>query len=146
MADHLDKEKRSWNMSRIQSKDSIAEIKVRSALHNAGYRFRLHKKDMPGKPDIVLPKYKTVIFIHGCFWHRHKGCSKASEPKTNKEYWLSKFQRNVDRDCRTRQQLQDLHWNVIVLWECEIRKFNSNDIVSKILKEIKHGDSKTDEF
>lgn len=146
MADHLDKEKRSWNMSRIHSKDSIAERKVRSALHNAGYRFRLHRKDMPGKPDIVLPKYKTVILIHGCFWHRHSGCSKASEPKTNKDYWLNKFQRNIDRDSKTKQQLQDLNWNVIVLWECEIRKFDSNDIVSKILKEIKHGDSKTDEF
>lgn len=98
MADHLTKEKRSWNMSRIRSKNTKPEIIVRSLLHRAGYRFRLHRKDLPGKPDIVLPKYKTVIFVHGCFWHRHKGCKRSNIPKSNKEYWIPKIQKNTKRD------------------------------------------------
>ena len=106
-------------MSRIRSKDTAPEIRVRSMLHKAGYRFRLHVKDLPGKPDIVLPKYKTVIFVHGCFWHRHKGCSKATTPSTNSEYWKKKFQRNVERDKQDQAELKKLGWKVIVIWECE---------------------------
>ena len=120
--DTLTKEKRSWNMSRIKSKDTAPEMQVRSALHHAGYRFRLHVKDLPGKPDIVLPKYKTVIFVHGCFWHRHKGCSNATMPSTNQEFWKEKFKRNVDRDKREQAELKKLGWNVIVVWECEVDK------------------------
>jgi len=120
--DHLSSEKRSWNMSRIRSKDTGPEMRVRSALHRAGYRFRLHVKDLPGKPDIVLPKYKTVIFVHGCFWHRHKGCSNATMPSTNQEFWKEKFKRNVDRDKREQAELKKLGWNVIVVWECEVEK------------------------
>lgn len=118
--DHLSVEKRSWNMSRIRSKDTIPEMHVRSALHRAGYRFRLHVKDLPGKPDIVLPKHKTVIFVHGCFWHRHKGCSRATTPSTNQEYWQQKFKRNVERDKREQAELKKLGWKVIVVWECEV--------------------------
>jgi len=101
MADRLDKEKRSWNMSRIRGKDTKPEIAVRKMLHAAGFRFRLHVKDLPGKPDIVLPKWKTVIFVHGCFWHRHEGCSRCTTPTSNNEYWVKKFEKNVERDSKT---------------------------------------------
>ena len=119
MADHLTKEKRSWNMSRIRSKDTKPEIIVRSLLHQMGYRFRLHRKDLPGKPDIVLPKYKTVIFVHGCFWHRHKGCKRCTTPSTNKNFWLLKFQRNLDNDKTNKTKLRSQGWTVAVIWECE---------------------------
>lgn len=134
--DHLSVEKRSWNMSRIRSKDTIPEMHVRSALHRAGYRFRLHVKDLPGKPDIVMPKYKTVIFVHGCFWHRHKGCSRAATPSTNQEYWKQKFKRNVERDKREQAELKKLGWKVIVVWECKVDDF------AKIKSMIKPMESK----
>lgn len=121
MTDHLTKEKRSWNMSRIRSKDTKPEIIVRSLLHHLGYRFRLHSKKLPGKPDIVLTKYKTVIFVHGCFWHRHEGCSRATMPKSNKGYWTAKFERNVQRFKDVSEQIKSLGWKVIVIWECEVK-------------------------
>jgi len=93
-------------------------------MHALGFRFRLHSKGLPGKPDIVLPRYKTVIFVHGCFWHRHRGCKVATTPKTNTEFWVEKFDRNVVRDERTREQLEGLGWRVIVVWECELRSAN----------------------
>lgn len=108
MADNLTKEKRSWNMSRIRGKDTKPEIAVRKMLHAAGFRFRLHVKDLPGKPDIVLPKWKTVIFVHGCFWHRHEGCGRCTTPTNNREYWLEKFRRNVERDEQHRVELVTL--------------------------------------
>jgi DNA mismatch endonuclease (patch repair protein) len=120
MADSLTKEKRSWNMSRIRSKDTSPEKKVRSLLHKMGYRFRLHRKDLPGKPDIVLPKYKTVIEVRGCYWHRHKGCKNATTPKTNTAFWKKKFADNVKRDKENQKKLEELGWKVIILWECEI--------------------------
>jgi DNA mismatch endonuclease, patch repair protein len=129
--DHLTKEKRSWNMSRIRSKDTSPEKIVRSLLHSMGYRFRLHGKVnkklykkgvLPGKPDIVLSRYKTVIFVHGCFWHRHENCKKASTPKTRTEWWQNKFDRNVSNDKKHQQELKSLGWNVIVIWECEVEK------------------------
>jgi len=107
-------------MSRIRGKDTRPELIVRSALHKAGYRFRLHRKDLPGKPDIVLPKYKTVIFVHGCFWHRHEGCKNAYMPKSNVEFWEAKFQRTILNDCKVLNELQLLEWKVIFLWECKI--------------------------
>ena len=109
-------------MSRIKSKDTAPEMRVRSALHRAGYRFRLHVKYLPGKPDIVLPKYKTVIFVHGCFWHRHKGCSNATMPSTNQEFWKEKFKRNVERDKCEQAELKKLGWKTIVVWECKINQ------------------------
>ena len=118
--DKISKEHRSWNMSRIRSKDTTPEKTVRSLLHKMGYRFRLHRKDLPGKPDIVLPKYKTVIFVHGCFWHRHENCKYASIPKTNTEFWLDKLNKNVERDKKNQAELKKLGWKVIVIWECEI--------------------------
>ena len=120
--DHLTPEKRSWNMSRIKSKDTTPERIVRSFLHRNGFRFRLHVKDLPGKPDIVLPKYKTVIEVRGCYWHRHEGCKDATTPSTNIEFWQNKFAATVVRDKQTEQELKALGWNVIVLWECEVIK------------------------
>ena len=122
--DHLTPEKRSWNMSRIKSKDTTPERIVRSFLHRNGFRFRLHVKDLPGKPDIVLPKYKTVIEVRGCFWHRHPGCKSATNPSSNVDFWQKKFAANVSRDERTEQELKKLGWNVIVVWECETGKSN----------------------
>jgi len=119
--DRISKAHRSWNMSRIRSKDTRPEKKVRSALHKSGYRFRLHRKELPGKPDIILPKYKTVIFIHGCFWHRHKGCKYCYTPKSNIEKWQKKFQDNVTRDEKIQSVLQKMGWQVIVIWECEVK-------------------------
>lgn len=124
--DHLSSEKRSWNMSRIRSKDTAPEKLVRSALHRAGYRFRLHVKTLPGKPDIVLSKYKTVIFVHGCFWHRHPHCPKATNPSTHTDYWHKKFLQNVERDQREQAELKQMGWKVIVIWECCAAQFIEN--------------------
>lgn len=115
-------EKRSWNMSRIKGKDTAIEVKVRKYLFSLGFRYRKNDKRLPGKPDIVLPKYHTVIFVHGCFWHRHFGCKYATMPKTRVEFWQSKFERNVENDCIHREQLESAGWNVISLWECDITK------------------------
>ena len=113
---------RSRNMSAIKSKNTKPEIEVRKLLHSLGYRFRLHRKDLPGTPDIVLPKYKTVIFVHGCFWHRHENCKYASIPKTRTEFWENKFKENIERDKKTQEKLQNLGWKTKIVWECEIKK------------------------
>lgn len=131
--DRLTPEKRSWNMSRIKSKDTTPERVVRSFLHRNGFRFRLHVKDLPGKPDIVLPKYKTVIEVRGCYWHRHEGCKDATVPSTNAEFWQKKFAENVARGQRTEQELKSLGWNVIVVWECEVKR---NIFMQSLLKEL----------
>lgn len=120
MVDHLKPEQRSWNMSRIRGRDTKPELIVRSLLHRMGFRFRVNSAELPGKPDIVLPKYRTVIFVHGCFWHRHAGCKRATMPSTRREFWEKKFRENTDRDTRNRRALKKGDWNVIVLWECEI--------------------------
>ena len=123
--DTLSPEKRSWNMSRIKDRDTKPEMVVRSLLHMMGYRFRLHRKNLPGKPDIVLPKYKSIILVHGCFWHRHEGCRYAYNPKSNIKFWNNKFRNNVQRDYITKTDLQNLGWNVHVIWECETKKFDN---------------------
>jgi DNA mismatch endonuclease (patch repair protein) len=120
MTDHLNKETRSWNMSRICGKDTKPEIAVRKILHAAGFRFRLHVKDLPGKPDIVLPKWKTVVFVHGCFWHRHEGCKDATTPKTRTEWWLEKYEKNLANDLKKRGALETAGLKVIVVWDCEV--------------------------
>ncbi len=112
---------RSWNMSRIKSGNTKPELVVRSLLHSMGYRFRLHRKDLPGKPDIVLPKYRSVIFVHGCFWHRHHKCKYAYNPKSNMDFWQKKFKANIERDVRVIKELKDLGWNILIVWECEIK-------------------------
>jgi len=125
LVDHISKEHRSWNMSRIRSKDSAPEIRVRSFLHRAGYRFRLHDKNLPGSPDIVLRKYRTVIFVHGCYWHRHPGCKQGAyfpkDPKQGTKFWKEKFKNNIKRDHKNTQLLEELGWNVTVIWECQTK-------------------------
>jgi DNA mismatch endonuclease (patch repair protein) len=121
MPKKIDKETRSFIMSKVHSKDTSPEKIVRSFLHKHGFRFRLHRKDLDGSPDIVLPKYKTVIFVHGCFWHRHHNCKRASMPVNNAEYWQKKFDRNVKRDQQNIITLKSQGWNVIVIWECEVK-------------------------
>lgn len=119
--DIVSPEVRSGMMSGIRGKDTAPELKVRSFLHANGFRFRLHRKDLPGKPDIVLPKYKACVFVHGCFWHRHKGCKLASEPKSREEFWNKKFSENVARDLRNIKALKKAGWRVAIVWECGIR-------------------------
>ena len=121
MTDKLTPDRRSWNMSRIRSKNTSTEIEVRSLLHSAGFRYRLHRKDLPGKPDLVLPKYRTVIFVHGCFWHRHEGCKITTTPKTNTEFWEKKFAYNVKRDIEHRKKLEEMGWKVLIVWQCELK-------------------------
>ena len=106
-------------MSRIRGKDTAPEIIVRRLLHGMGYRFTLHRKDLPGRPDIVLPKYQTVVFVHGCFWHRHTGCKDATMPKTRREWWEAKLGGNAARDKRKQAALRRAGWRVITVWECE---------------------------
>lgn len=121
MADVHSKETRSYNMSRIRSKDTKPEMLVRKFLHKNGFRYRLYVKTLPGKPDIVLPKYKTVIFIHGCFWHGHEGCKKAALPTTRREWWEEKIGRNIKNDINTEAALKAANWNIIIIWQCELR-------------------------
>ena len=118
-------------MSAIKSKNTKPEIKVRKILHSMGYRFRLHSKDLPGSPDIVLPKYKTVIFVHGCFWHRHENCKYASTPKTRKEFWNKKFTENKKRDSEIQEKIKILDWRSVVIWECETK--NMENLRDKII-------------
>jgi DNA mismatch endonuclease, patch repair protein len=122
MRDRLTKAHRSWNMSRIKGKNTKPEIIVRSILHRMGYRFRLHVKNLPGRPDIVLPKYKTAIFVHGCFWHRHRGCKNCTTPSNRRDFWITKLEGNATRDRLHRKSLKKLGWQAFTIWECEIKK------------------------
>ena len=124
-------EQRSRNMSAIKSKNTKPEIAVRKVLHSMGYRFRLHGKDLPGSPDIVLPKYKTVIFVHGCFWHRHENCKYASTPKTRQEFWNKKFKKNIERDLEIQETIKNIEWRSVVIWECETK--NIDNLKEKII-------------
>lgn len=123
--DRLTPEKRSWLMSRVKAKDTSAEMRVRRVVHSLGLRYRLHRRDLPGSPDLVLPKHRVVILVHGCFWHRHPGCKRASTPKSRIRYWQEKFERNVARDRQALADLRKLGWSVLVIWECETRKDES---------------------
>lgn len=108
-------------MAQVKSENTSPELAIRKLLHRLGYRFRLHRKDLPGKPDIVLPKHKTVIFVHGCFWHGHLGCRRAARPTSNTDFWNAKLDRNIERDRNARKELKKLGWRVITIWECEIK-------------------------
>jgi DNA mismatch endonuclease (patch repair protein) len=119
--DTLTRERRSWNMSRIKGRDTKPELLVRSVLHRLGYRFRLHQKKLPGRPDLVLPKHRTVVFVHGCFWHRHPRCRYAYTPKSNIAFWTTKFEQNVARDREARRALRKAGWRVVVIWECQAK-------------------------
>jgi DNA mismatch endonuclease (patch repair protein) len=115
-------EKRHTIMSLVKSKNSVAELTIRSILHKMGYRFRLHVREMPGVPDIVLPKYRAVIFVQGCFWHQHSGCRKATLPKQNAHFWKAKLSGNATRDSKVQDELKKAGWNPIIIWECAILK------------------------
>ena len=120
MSDRISKEHRSWNMSRIKGKDTGIEVAVRKRLFSLGYRYRKNDKRLPGKPDIVFPKYKTAVFIHGCFWHMHPNCKIARIPKSNTDFWIKKLNLNVENDNKHKQQLENMGWKVVTVWECEI--------------------------
>lgn len=124
--DIVTREQRSRMMSGIKGKNTKPELLLRSALHALGFRFRIQRKDLPGKPDIVLPKYKTIIFVHGCFWHRHPGCKYAYTPKSNVEFWTNKLEGNVTRDRLTEKTLEEMGWRVLIVWECEIKTLLEN--------------------
>ncbi len=121
MADVHDKETRSYNMSRIKGKNTKPEMVVRKYLHAHGFRYRLHVKNLPGKPDIVLPKYKTVIFVHGCFWHGHENCKYFVVPKTKTEWWVKKINGNIENDGKVSEALTNAGWKIITIWECELK-------------------------
>ena len=135
MTDRISKKKRSWNMSRIRSKDTKPEIKVRSYLFKLGFRFRKNVQKLPGKPDIVLPKYSTVIFINGCFQHHHQGCRYAYIPKTRTKFWLDKFSKNLENDKKNKVILQQLGWKVVVIWECMLKN-DFNKTMSTVVDQI----------
>lgn len=132
--DSINQEKRSWNMAQIKSQDTTIEIAVRKYLFSKGFRYRKNDKRFPGKPDIVLPKYKTVIFINGCFWHMHSGCKHGRLPKSNVEYWKDKLDKNVANDKKHIQQIIDMGWEPVVLWECELK----TDFAMTMDKLIRH--------
>ena len=136
MADVHSKEVRSFNMSRIRSKDTKPEMIVRKFLHAKGFRYRLHVKNLPGKPDIVLPKYKTVIFIHGCFFHGHKDCKYFVVPKTRTEWWLNKINGNIANDAKAFTALQDLGWKVLEVWECELKPKTVHETLINLTSKI----------
>jgi DNA mismatch endonuclease (patch repair protein) len=125
MTDIYSKEKRSNIMSKISGKNTKPELIIRRILRNLGIRYRLHKGDIPGKPDIVLKKYNKVIFIHGCFWHGHEGCKRSKRPETNKEFWNRKIDRNIERDKENEKQLYESGWDVIVIWQCQLKDLES---------------------
>ena len=122
-------------MSRITGKDTTPELTLRKLLHAAGFRFRLHISKLPGKPDIILPKYRTVIFVHGCFWHRHEGCHNSTIPKSNVEFWSKKFKSTVERDRRNQLKLERTGWQVVTIWECELES-NSQTILEALKNQI----------
>lgn len=136
MADTLTSERRSWNMSRIKGQDTGPERLLRSLLHRAGFRFRLHSKQLPGRPDVILPKYRTAIFVHGCFWHRHPGCRNATTPSTRREFWQAKFDGNVSRDARNRAALEADDWTVLIIWECEL-KADAEGVARRLANELR---------
>lgn len=117
--DRLTPTRRSWLMSRVRGQDTSTEIRVRRTAHALGLRYRLQRGDLPGKPDLVFPRYRVAMFVHGCFWHRHPGCKRATTPKTHVEFWENKFAQNVARDRRVSTELAELGWRVAIIWECE---------------------------
>jgi DNA mismatch endonuclease (patch repair protein) len=142
MADRISKERRSSVMKAIRSKNTSPEMKVRRMLHAAGFRFRLYRKDLPGKPDIIFPSRKKVIFIHGCFWHQHQklNCPISHQPKSNLEYWLPKLMRTVERDKIHQKNLASIGWSVLTLWECQIQK--SANLPNYVVRFLENGSTK----
>lgn len=134
MTDIVSPATRSRMMSGIRCKDTLPEIIVRKWLYSRGYRFRLHRKDLPGTPDIVLPKYHAAIFVHGCFWHQHPGCRYAAVPASRTAWWMEKFRQNRERDTHVAKRLEDMSWNVLIIWECEIKNGKFTDILENFLQ------------
>lgn len=140
MTDFLTPEQRSERMARIRGRDTQPEVALRRELHRAGLRYRLHAKDLAGKPDLVFPRYRAVVFVHGCFWHRHQGCSIATMPKSNTRFWQEKFLRNVERDRVTEARLRDDGWRVFVIWECQLSStVRARETADRLLMAIKKG-------
>lgn len=138
MVDVLNSKQRRLNMSRIRSKDTKPEILIRSLLHEGGFRFRIHRKDLPGNPDIVLPKHHTIVFVHGCFWHGHK-CHMSKIPETRRDFWLNKISSNNERDRKAVKNLISIGWKVIIIWECSLRgtgKLPQQEIFKKVFQFI----------
>lgn len=138
MADVHSKEIRSYNMSRIKGKNTKPEILVRKFLFSNGIRYRLHDKRFPGKPDLVFPKYKTVLFIHGCFWHGHKGCKYYVVPKTRTDWWLNKINGNIKKDAKNTALLKKEDWKVVTVWECDLKADKKEKTLQKLLKQFKN--------
>ena len=146
MTDIVDTTTRSRMMSGIRGKNTKPELLVRRYLHSKGFRFRLHKKELPGRPDIVLPKYGAVIQVHGCYWHRHKNCRLAYEPKSRREFWLEKFAQNVRRDEATTRELLSMGWRVMTVWECALRDSELRDYGLEAVVEWIESDCPAAEF
>lgn len=128
--DIVDTARRSEIMARIGPRNTAPEMAVRRAAHRLGYRFRLHRKDLPGKPDVVFPRHRLAVFVHGCFWHRHPGCSNCTSPKTRPEFWSAKFSGTVARDARVLAALHEFRWRTLVIWECETER---PDVLDRLL-------------
>jgi DNA mismatch endonuclease, patch repair protein len=137
MADVHEPKVRSYNMSQIKSKNTKPEILVRKFLFSKGLRFRIHDQKLPGKPDIVLKKYNTIIFIHGCFWHGHKGCKYFVVPKTRTEWWLEKINKNAQNDAKNSEELIKNGWNTLTIWECELKPSKQEETLNQLVKNIK---------
>ena len=133
MADRISRQRRSWNMSRIKSRDTMPELIIRKALHRRGYRYRIHHK-VDGKPDIAFPKIRLAIFIHGCFWHQH-GCKYTYRPRTRKKFWNEKLDKNIARDVQVTKKLHAMSWRSMTVWGCEIKK-NSGRVIEKLIRVI----------
>jgi DNA mismatch endonuclease (patch repair protein) len=136
MADVHDKATRSYNMSQIRSRNTKPEILVRKFLHAQGFRYRLHDKKLPGKPDIVLPKYKTVIFIHGCFWHGHTECKYFVVPKTRTDWWLNKINSNIANDTKAVKALKKEGWKIISIWECQLKRLKAKKTLTALQRKL----------
>lgn len=136
MSDVFSNEKRSWIMGRVRGRDTKPEILVRSFIHRMGYRFRVHRRDLPGNPDIILPRHGKVVFVHGCFWHGHEGCPRSKRPTSNEKFWNRKLNSNIERDSRFQEELRQMGWKVLVIWECETR---SSEVLLGKLERFLHG-------
>ena len=136
MTDHLTPDKRSWNMSRIRSKNTKPELIVRKVLHNSGIRYRLHARNLPGKPDLSNKSKNFAIFVNGCFWHQHKGCKRASIPKSNTDYWIPKLEKNVNRLRENLETLDTMGYRTAVIWECEVNDLENNKALMEIVNKV----------
>lgn len=146
MADILSRSQRHYNMSMIKGKDTKPEIILRHYLHSKGFRYRKNVKSLPGKPDIVLAKYRTAIFVNGCFWHGHKDCEKYVIPKTHTDFWENKINANRERDLMAVQKLESLGWNVIIVWECQLSHTNREAMFSAIISKLEHNNRVWEEY